>query len=159
AGRKLANGRELFALENLALSAVGVGHVLADRDDMRDLIPFEPHGDLAEAVPARLAAGGHLLLRLLDGSGLEHAIEFRTQFGRGLTREHLEHGAADDVVAPEPLGAGLAFPVPALDAVVPVDHVETEWQAVDDEAGEAPMLLDLARLCRHLTREIGRELG
>ena len=67
-------------------------------------------------------------------------------------------GPADHVVAPEPLGAGLALPVPALDAVVPVHDVESHRQAVDDQAGEPAVLLDLARLRRHLPREVGRQL-
>ena len=96
------------------------------------------------------------MLGLLDLPRLEHAVELGAQLGRRLPGEDLEHRPPHDVVAPKSLGAGLPLAVPALDAVIAVHHVEAQRQAVDDEAGEAPVLLDLARLRRDLAREVGR---
>ena len=158
AGGQLPDRRQLLALEDLALDPVPVGHVLADRDDVGDLVAVEPHRNLAEPEEPRLAAQRDLLLGLLDLAGLEDPVELGAQLRRRLAGEHVEHRPADDVVAAEALGARLALAVPALDAVVAVDDVEAERQAVDDEAGEAPVLLDLARLRRHLAGEVGGQL-
>ena len=105
-----------------------------------------------------LAAQRDLQLRLLDLAGLEHPVELGPELRRRLPGEHLEDRPAHHVVAPEALGAGLPLAVPALDPVVAVDDVEADRQAVDDEAGEAAVLLDLARLGRHLAGEVGRQL-
>ena len=158
AGGQLADRRQLLALEDLALDPVPLGHVLADGDDVGDLVPVEAHGNLAEPEEPRLPAQRDLLLRLLDLAGLEDPVELGAQLRRRLAGEHLEDRPADHVVAPEALGAGLPLPVPALDAVVAIDDVEAERQAVDDEAGEAAVLLDLAGLRRHLAGQVGREL-
>ena len=155
---QLADRRELLALENLSLDPVPLGHVLAHRDDVGDLVAVETHRNLAEAEEPRLAAQGDLLLGLLDLAGLEHPVELRAELCCGLAGEHVEHRPADDVVPAQPLGARLPLPVPALDAVVAVHHVEAKRQAVDDQAGEAAVLLDLAGLRGHLAGEIGREL-
>ena len=96
---------------------------------------------------ARLAAGCHLDLHLLDLAGPEDPVELGAEHARaGWRVSTSKTGRPITSLAPQPLGAGLPLPVPDLDAVVAVDHVEPDRQAVDDEAGEAALLLDLARL-------------
>ncbi len=155
---ELPDGRELLALQDLAVDPVPLRHVLADGDDVGDLVPVEPHRNLAQPEEPCFPAEPYLLLRLLDLAGLEHAIEFGPELLGRLPREHVEHRPAHDIVAAQPLGARLPFAVPALDPVVAIHHIEAERQAVYDQAGEPPVLLDLARLRGDLAGEIGREL-
>jgi hypothetical protein len=105
-----------------------------------------------------LVAEGDLLLALLDLAGAEDAVELLLELLGGLAREHLEDRPPHDLVAAQALGAGLALAVPDLDTVVAVHDVESERQAVDDEAGEAPVLFDLARLGHHLAGQVLGEL-
>ena len=76
------------------------------------------------------------------------------EFRGWLPGEHIEHGPADHLVAPEPLGARFAAPVPELNPVSPVDHVQTHRQAVNDQRGEPALFRDLPRPARHLERQI-----
>ena len=82
AGRELADGGELLALHDLHLDGAPLGHVLTDGDDVGDALAVESHRDLRGAEVAHLAALRHLDLDLLDGTGLEDAVEFRLEVGR-----------------------------------------------------------------------------
>jgi hypothetical protein len=124
---------------------------------MTDLIAPEAHRNLAEAKRSFLPTEGHLQLHLLNLAGLEHPVELRAELLRGLPGEHLEHLAAYHLVTSKSWCADLALAVPYLDAIIPVDDVETHRQAVDDEAGEPALLVDLPRLRRHLDCQIGGE--
>src|SRR6185312_11376236 len=112
-------------------------------DHVADRIPLEPHRNLGEAKGPRLAAQGDVELGLLDLAGLEYPVEFGLELGSGLPSQHLEHRAAHDFVPAKPGRADLALTVPDLDPVVPIDHVEPQGQAVDDEGGEPALLVDL----------------
>ncbi len=133
ARRQLADRGELVALRDLGLHALPLGHVLADRDHVGDLVALEPHRNLAEPVVSRFAAGDDFDFPLLDLPGREDAVEIGTKLRRGLPRQHLEHRTPHDVVAPKPLCPCLALAIPGLNAIVAVHDVESERQAVDDE--------------------------
>ena len=59
--------------------------------------------------------------------------------------QNLEDRATDRLIARHALHAGLALPVPSLDAILAIDDVESDRQRVDDLGGEAALLLDLHR--------------
>ena len=83
AGGELADRRQLLALHDLALDPVPLGHVLADGDDVGDLVAVQPHGDLAEPEePGSRRPGVDLLLRLLDLAGLEDPVELGAELRR-----------------------------------------------------------------------------
>jgi hypothetical protein len=157
AGRELADGGQLLALHDLSLDPAGLGDVLADGDDMTDLVPLQPHGDLAQPEGAELAAEGDVELVLHDLTGVEHPVELGLQLLRRLAGEYFEHPTADDFVPPEARSADLALAVPDLDAVVAIDHVEADRQAVDDQTDEPALLSDLTGLGRDFDRQVRRE--
>ena len=144
AGGELPDGGELLALHDLHLDRAPLGHVLADGDDVGDAFAVESHRDLGRAEVPYLAALRHLEFHLLDGARLEDAVELRLELRGRLPGQHLEEAAAHRLGARDALRAGLALAVPHLDAVVAIHHVQADRQAVDDERGEAPLLLDLA---------------
>ena len=96
--------------------------------------PSSRIGNLGLPVDPRLVDGLHRLVTLHQLAGLEDRIEFRLELGGGLAGEHVEHPAAQRLVTPQPLGAGLPLAIPEDDAIVAVDHVEPDRQAVDDES-------------------------
>ena len=157
AGGQLADGGQLLALHDLTLNSARVGHVLADGDDVTDLVALQPHRNLGQPEGAHLAAQGHVQLGLLDLSGLKDAVELRPELLGRLPGEHLEDLSAHHLVATQPRCPDLALAVPDLDPVLPVHDVEPEGQAVDDEPGEPPLLVDLAGLGGDFDGEVGRE--
>ncbi len=156
--RELAHRRELLRLHDPPLHRPRIGDVLADGDHVGYGIAAQPHRDLAEPEVADLVAQHDLLFALLDLSGPEDPIELVAELVGRLPGEHLEDRAADHGVPPQPLGARLPLAVPDLNAVLAVHDVEPDRQTVDDETGEAAVLLDLARLGDHLARQVLREL-
>ncbi len=156
-GRELTDGRQLFALHDLTLDPARLGHVFADGDDMSDLVAVQPHGNLGQPERPQLPAEGYIELGLYDLAGLKHPVELGAEFFGRLPSEHLEDLAADHLIPPEAGRTHLALPVPDLNPVLPVDNVQTNWKAVDDESGEPALLIYLSRLRGYLDCEIGRE--
>ena len=103
-GRQLPDRRELLALHDLALDPPGVGHVLADRDDVADLVAVQPHRDLGQPEGPRLSAQRDLELGLLNLAGLEDPVELGPQLAGRLAGQHLEYLPAHDLVAPAARG-------------------------------------------------------
>jgi hypothetical protein len=121
---------------------------------MADLIAIQSHRELCQPERPWLSTERHVELRLYHLTGLEHPVELGTQLARRLTGQNFEYLATHDLVPPESGRSDFALAIPDLNAVVPVHHIESDGQAIDDEAGEAALLVDLARLRRDLDREV-----
>jgi hypothetical protein len=59
----------------------------------------------------------------------------------------------------ETLGTGLSLPVPHLDLIVPIDHVEADWKGVDDQVRELSLLPDLPGSRGQLIRKVFGQQG
>lgn len=66
---------ELFGASRPIERRAHVGDVLPQRDDVRDLVTTDAHGDLRNAEGARLTEGVALHLELLQPPGREHLVE------------------------------------------------------------------------------------
>src|SRR5690349_16929740 len=154
AGGELPDGGELFALHDLTLDPPGFGHVLADGDDVTYAISLQAHRDLAQPKCARFASYCYLQLVLQDLAGLEHPVEFRAKLLLGLPSQDLEDLAPDHLVAAK-RRTDLTLPIPELNPIVAVHHIQADRQAIDDEADEAALLLHLSRLGGHLDGKVG----
>ena len=103
-------------------------HVLADRDDVRDVVVVGAHRNLGDAVVARLTGRLGVHLHLLDLAGREDAIELELEQLAWLAVEHLEDFAAQRILARHALRAGLTLAIPGADPVATIDHVQPHRQ-------------------------------
>ncbi len=142
-GGELADRRELLGLRETLLCFLPVGDVFADRDDVRDGRIAEAHRNFRDAIGAQLAGGERLHLIFLNAARREDVVELAPQhFGR-LTMEDLEDRPADRFLARDTLHSGFAFAIPCLNAILAIDHVQSERERVDDLLGEDPFAIDL----------------
>jgi hypothetical protein len=95
-----------------------------------------------------------LHLHLFDATGTEYGIEFPLKKAAGLAVEHIEHRSAEYLNSLDTLSSQLTFPIPRLNPVVPVDHIETNRERVNDLGGETALRLHFSRAGRNLTCEI-----
>jgi hypothetical protein len=157
-----AHGRQPLGARHRAVGLHARRDVLADGDDVRDLLAVDAHRHLAhEPVARRAVAAARLLLDALNLAGAEGALELALHRAARLALEDLEDVAPQHVAARDALPAQLAVAVPRDDAVVAVYGVERDGQAVDDGLGEAALALGLGRAPLDLAREVdgGRARG
>jgi hypothetical protein len=105
---------------------------------------------------ARLARRLRVHLHLLDLAGVKHAIELLLQQLARLPVQHLEHLAAERVLARDALGSRLALAVPGANPVGAVDHVQADRQRIDDPCHEVALRFQLARAQRDFRGEVLR---
>ena len=86
-------------------------------------------GILVMRYVARLAERARLDRELLHLARLEHALELAAQHLGRLTMQDLEDRSADRFLARHALEPDLALPIPGLDAVRAVDHVDARRAA------------------------------
>src|SRR5438270_1747719 len=155
ARRQPPDRRELLGARHGAVGLDARGDVLADRDDVRDLLAVRPHRHFADEPVARRAVGRfRLLLDALDLAGLEGALEFSLQGLARLARQHVEDVPAQNVAARDALPAQLAVAVPGDDAVFVVNRVERDGKAVNDRLREAALRFGLGCPALDLAREV-----
>ncbi len=161
---ELADGREFLRLREPLLRLFPVGHVLANGDDVRDGRVAKPHRNLRDAIRAQLAGGERLHLVFLDAPGRADIVELAPQHLRRLPVEDLKDRPADRFLTRDALHAGFTLAIPRLNAVLPIDDIETERQRVDDLLGEDALAVDLDRAGLDFNLELAaflrvRELG
>src|SRR2546425_764000 len=137
---------------------ITIGDVLADGDDVGDVVGILPHRNLGDAIVARPPGRLGLDFDLLDLARVEHPVELAFQQLARLAVQHLEHFAPHRVLARHALRARLPLAVPGADVVGAVDHVQPDGQGVDDAGREAALRLDLAGAQRHLRGQVLRQL-
>ena len=126
---------------------------------MGDVLIVQVHRDLGDPVVARLAARLRLHLDLLDLARVEDAVELALEQLARLAVQHFEHLAPHGVVARHALGSALAFTVPGTDQVGAVNHVQADWQRINDPPHEVALRLHLPGAQRHLGSQVLRQLG
>ncbi len=159
AGRELADGGELLTLRQALLGLAPCRHVLADRDDVRNVLVVEPHRDLRNPVMPRVAGRLRVHFNLLDLTGFEDAVELLFQQVARLAVENLEDLAAQRVLARHPLRARFALAVPGPDPVIAIDHVQADRQRIDDAGHEVVLRFELAGPQGDFRRQVLRQLG
>src|SRR5262249_43386765 len=148
AGRQRTDRRELFGVRETHLRLAPFGDVLADGNDVRHLVALYFHWDFRYAIGALIAERGRFNGELLHLPRCEHALELAAQQVGGLPVKNFEYRAANGLFARNALHARLAFSIPRLNAIRPIDHVQTDRQRVDDLFSEATLLIDLPRARR-----------
>src|SRR5206468_3667670 len=130
AGGQLSHGGELLGLGQTLLRLAPLGDIFADGDDVRDIPPVLPHGNLRDAVVARLAARLRLHFHLLQLTGVEYAVELPLQELARLPVQDVEDLAPHGVLARHALGPRLALAVPRANAVRAIDDVQADRERV-----------------------------
>ena len=159
ASRQLPDRGELLALREALQRLAPRRHVLADRDDVRDVLIVQPHRNLRDAIVTGFAGGLRIGLHLLDLARREHAIVLELQQFAWLAIEHVEDLATEGFLARDTLRARLALAIPGADAIGAVDHVQTNGQRVDDPCREVALELELACSQRDFRGEVLLQRG
>src|SRR5437868_6202971 len=73
--------------------------------------------------------------------------------------QDLENGTPDRFLSGYALHARLALPIPCLNAVLAIDHIQADGQGIDDLGGEAALLFDLHRPLDDFALEAARVFG
>ena len=110
---------------------------------MSHVLVVHAHGDLGDPVVAQLPRGGGLRIHLLHLARGEGAVELALEEHSGLAVQDLEHGASEHLAPVHAARSSLALAVPGLNAVLPIDHVQSDRKRVDDLRREAPLGFDL----------------